>query len=152
MHYIQLIISCSFVLSSPYHHHQCFTAQGHVLHCKVEEPRLQFYQRQVFHCKLRNQGCSFTRDWIGAVASCYFPHPTLSFASEQTLKGLKRSQGANVEVRRVDLANWALRTSPKFTIGVKYQFHQVFDLIRDPEIPITRRPPSPSLLIKSFVF
>ena len=27
-------------------------------------------------------------------------------------------------MRRVDLANWALRTSPKFTTGVKYQFHQ----------------------------
>ena len=31
-----------------------------------------------------------------------------------------------VEVRRVDLANWTLRTSPKFTTGVKYQFHQGF--------------------------
>ena len=29
-------------------------------------------------------------------------------------------------MRRVDLANWALRTSLKFTTGVKYQFHQVF--------------------------
>ena len=31
-----------------------------------------------------------------------------------------------MEVRRVDLANWALRTSSKFTTGVKYQFHQGF--------------------------
>ena len=29
-----------------------------------------------------------------------------------------------MEVRRVDLAHWALRTSPKITTGVKYQFHQ----------------------------
>ena len=29
-------------------------------------------------------------------------------------------------MRRVDLANWALRTSPKFITGVKYQFHQGF--------------------------
>ena len=45
-------------------------------------------------------------------------------------------------VMRVDLANWALRISPKYTTGVKYQFHQGFDQIRDPEIPITLRPPT----------
>ena len=44
-------------------------------------------------CKLRNQGCSFTMDLIGTVASRCFPHPTLISASEQTLKDLKRSQG-----------------------------------------------------------
>ena len=32
-----------------------------------------------------------------------------------------------MDVKRVDLANWAPpRTSPKFTSGVKYQFHQGF--------------------------
>ena len=43
----------------------------------------------------------------------------------------------------MDLANWALRTSLKFTTGVKYQFPQVcfFNQIRDPKIPITLRPP-----------
>ena len=40
----------------------------------------------------------------------------------------------------MDLANWALRTSPKFTTGVKYQFYKGFDQIRDPEILITLRP------------
>ena len=50
-------------------------------------------RRQVFHRKLRNQGCSFTRDLIGAVASRCFLHLTLSLASQQTLKDLKRSQG-----------------------------------------------------------
>ena len=60
---------------------------------QAQEPRLQFFRRQVIHRKLRNQGCSFTRDWIGTVTSCCFPHPTLSLASEQTLKDLKRSQG-----------------------------------------------------------
>ena len=34
---------------------------------------------------------------------------------------LKISQGH--QRGRVDLASWALRTSPKFTTGVKYQFH-----------------------------
>ena len=41
----------------------------------------------------------------------------------------------------MDLANWALRTSPKFTTGVKYQFHKGFFFqIRDSEIPVTLRP------------
>ena len=47
--------------------------------------------------------------------------------------------GTNVEMRSVDLNNWALRTLPKFTTGVKYQLHPSFDQIRDPEIPITLR-------------
>ena len=44
------------------------------------------------------------------------------------LKDLKISQGHREEVRRVDLTNWTLLTSPKFTTGVKYQFQQVFFL------------------------
>ena len=40
----------------------------------------------------------------------------------------------------MDLANWDLRTSLKFTTGVKYQLYHGFDLIRDLEIPITLRP------------
>ena len=60
---------------------------------QAQEARLQFCQRQVFHRKLRNQDCSFTRVLISAVASRCFPHPTLSLASEQTLQDLKRSQG-----------------------------------------------------------
>ena len=79
-------------------------------------------QRQVFHCKLRNLCCSFLRmNRCGSFP--LFPHPTLSFASDQTLKD---PQGTNEEVRIVDLANWTLRTSPKFTTGVQYQFHQGF--------------------------
>ena len=31
-----------------------------------------------------------------------------------------------MEVGRVHLANWALRTSPKFTTGIKYEFHEGF--------------------------
>ena len=85
-------------------------------------------QAKIFQLKLKNQGFSFTRDWIGAVASHGFPHSTLSLASEQTLKDLKDPRGTSEEVRRVDLANWALRTSLKFTAGVKYQFHQGFFL------------------------
>ena len=49
---------------------------------QAEKPRLQLCRRQVFQRKLRNQGCSFTRDLTGAVAFRYFPHPTFSLASE----------------------------------------------------------------------
>ena len=44
----------------------------------AQEPRLQFCWRQVFHHKLRNQGYSFTRDWIGAVPSPCFPQSFLT--------------------------------------------------------------------------
>ena len=74
---------------------------------QTQEPRLQFYQ-----------------GWIGEVVSRCCPHPNLYLASEQTLNMWKYPRGTNVEVRRVDLANWAHRTSPKFTTRVKYQFHR----------------------------
>ena len=102
------------------------SAEGQVLHCRRRNLGLQFCRRQDFHCKFKNQGCSFIRDWIGATASRCFPHPTLSLASEQTLKDLKRSQGHQLEVRRVYLANRGLRTSLKFSTWVKYQFHHGF--------------------------
>ena len=75
-----------------HHHHQYFLPKGRSctacawikvavlpkagLPLQTQEPRLQFYQ-----------------GWIGVVASRCFQHPTLSFASEQTLKDVKRSQG-----------------------------------------------------------
>ena len=68
---------------------------------QAQELRLKFFRRQVFHDKLRIQGCSFTRDSIGAVASRCIPHPTL----------WKDPRGTSMEVRRVDMANWALRNS-----------------------------------------
>ena len=96
-------------------------------------------QGQVLHCKCRNQGCSsaegrsstvnsatklqFYQGWIGAVASRCFLHPTFSLISEQIWKD---PRSTNLEVRRVYLVNWALRTSPKFTTWVKYEFHQSF--------------------------
>ena len=115
---------------------------------QAQEPRLQFCRKQVFHRKLRNQGCSFNRDLIGPVASRCFPHPTLSLASEQTLKDLKVPRGTKLEVRRVDLANWALRTSQKFTTGVKYQFHQGFWPDQRSGNP---NQPSPPLMIRYYI-
>ena len=40
----------------------------------------------------------------------------------------------------MDLANWVLWTSPKFTTEVKYQLHQGYDQIRDLKIPAIFRP------------
>ena len=84
-------------------------------------------QAQVFHFKLRNQGCSSAQRQIFHRIlrnSRYFPYPTLYLAFEHIIRDLERSQGLSVEMRREDLANWALWTSPNFTTGVKYQFHQ----------------------------
>ena len=102
---------------------------------QAQEPRLQFYQR-------------LNR----VVASRCFPHSTLSLVSEQTLKDLKRPRGTNVQVRRVDLANWALRTSPKFTRRVKISVPSRFFFyqIRDPEIPDYPSPPISYILYLSF--
>ena len=96
-------------------------------------------QGQVLHCKRRNQGRSSVEDRSSSANSgikaavlpginrCgslpLLPHPALSLASEQILKN---PRGTNVEVRSVDLANLAIRTSPKFTTRVKYQFHKCF--------------------------
>ena len=74
---------------------------------------------------------------LGMVASHCFLHTTLSLASDQTLKD---PRGTNMEVRRVDLANWALWTLPKFTTRVKYQFHKGFW-----PNPRSRNPKHPSL-------
>ena len=106
-----------------HHHHHQSSAQGQVLHCKL---RQQFYPKAGLPLHTQEPRLQFYKGWIGVVASCCFPHLTLSLASEKTLKDLKRSQGTNEEVRRVDLANWALRNSPKFNTGVKYQFHKGF--------------------------
>ena len=97
-------------------------------------------KRQVFHRNLKNQGCSFTRDWIDAVTSRFFPHSILSLAPEQTLEDLKRSQGHKRGGKESGLANWALRISPKFTWELNISSIGVFDQIRDPKMPITLRP------------
>ena len=45
-----------------------------------------------------------------------------------------------MEVRRVGLANWALRTLLKFTTGLNISSIRDFEQIRDLEIPNTLRP------------
>ena len=89
-------------------------------------------QGKVFHCELRHQNCNSAKVWsstaysvtkvavlLGLDRCCSFP----LLSAPHSLFGIwKDPRGNNVEVRRVDLANWALRTSPKLTTGVKYQF------------------------------
>ena len=60
---------------------------------QAQEPRLQICRKHVFHRKLRNQGCSFSRDWRGAVASRCFSHPTL-FSIWTDLKRSEKISGA----------------------------------------------------------
>ena len=87
---------------------------------QTQEPSLQFCWRQVFHCKVRNQGCNFTRDLLSAVASRCFPHPTLSLASEKIPGALMWRWGEWI---------WLIGPSglhQKLTARVKYQFYQGF--------------------------
>ena len=101
---------------------------------QVEKPRLQFCRRQVFHRKLRNKGCSFTRDLVGAVASRCFSLSAL--ASEQTLKDLKRSQGHQRG------GEWIWLTGPYGLLpqGLNISSIRFFDQIIDPDIPFNLRP------------
>ena len=88
-------------------------------------------------------GTQFYQEWIGVVASHCFLHSTLFLASKQTLKNWKHPRGPNVEMRRIDLTNWALWTSQKFTTGLNISSIRDFVHIRDPEIPIILHPLSP---------
>ena len=55
-------------------------------------PRLQFCPKTALPLQTQDPRLQFYYGWIGAAASRCFPHSTLSLASEQTLKDLKRSQ------------------------------------------------------------
>ena len=70
---------------------------------QTREPRLKFYQG-LNRC--------------GSFPLLSTPHSLLSIWTDP--------RGTNMEVRRVDLTKWTLRTSPKFTTGIKYQFIQDF--------------------------
>ena len=87
---------------------------------QTQAPRLQFCPKAGLPLQTQEPRLQFYKGWIGAVPSRCFLHPALSFESEQTLKDLKKFPGAPTRWWGVDLANWALRTSPKFTTGVKY--------------------------------
>ena len=107
---------------------------------QAQEPRLQFYQRQAFHCKLKNQGCSFTRDWISVVASHCLLLPTLS----SMWTDLERSEKIT-EAPTWSWGEWIWLTGPSKVHqnspqGLNMSSIRVFDQIRDPEIPIILAP------------
>ena len=107
---------------------------------QAEKRRLQFCRRQVFHHKLRNQGCSFTRDLIGVVAFRCFPHPSL-FSIWTDLKRSGKIPGA--PTRR--WGEWIWLTGPSglhrnLPKVLNISSIMVFDQIRDQEIPITLLP------------
>ena len=58
------------------------SAQGQILHYKHRNLGCSSAEGRSFTANSGKQGCSFTRDLIGAVASRCFPHPTLSLVSE----------------------------------------------------------------------
>ena len=60
----------------------------------------------------------------GSFLLLFAPHSLFSIWTDLNI--WKDPRGTSKEVRRVDLANWALWTSPKFITGVKYQLHQGF--------------------------
>ena len=108
---------------------------------QAHEPRLQCYRRQVFHHKLRNQGCSFTRHWICEVASRFFPHPTLFISIWTDLKRSEKMPGSPTW----RWGEWIWLTGPSglhrnSRQGLNISSIRVFDQIRDLEIPITLRP------------
>ena len=78
---------------------------------QTQEPRPQFCSKVGLPPQTQEPRLQFYQGLIVTVASRCFPHPTLSSASEQTLKDLKRSQAHQLGGVRVDLANWVLRTS-----------------------------------------
>ena len=63
---------------------------------------------------------------LGMIRYCSFPLLSALHSFFSIWKDLKRCEKIRLEVRRVDLANWALRTSPRFATGVKYQIYQDF--------------------------
>ena len=105
---------------------------------QTQVPRLQFCPKAGFPLQTQEPRLQFYQGWRGEISSRCFPHPTLSLVSQQNLKD---PRGTNEEVRRVDLANWALRTSHGISPqGLNISSIGVFDQIRDQEIPITLRP------------
>ena len=95
---------------------------------QAQEHRLQLWQRQVFHRKPGDQGCSCKRDWIGMVAFRCFQHSSLSLFSVWT--GLKISEKIP-EAPSWRQGEWIWLTGPSrfhrnSPQGFNYQFHQGF--------------------------
>ena len=106
---------------------------------QAQEPRPQFCRRQVFHRKLRNQGCSFTRDWTGVVASHCFLYLSLSLSLSlfSIWKDPRALAGRWGEWIWLTGPSRLYQNSPQ---GLNISSIRIFDQIRDPEIPVTLHP------------
>ena len=136
----ELTYICSKISILEHSSSEC-SAQGQVLHCKLRNQGCSSAQRQVFHCKPKNPGCSF----LGLNRCDSFPLLSAPHSLFNVWKDLKRSEkipGAPVWRWGV----WIWLTGP---CGLHQNSPQelnissikAFDQIRDPDIPITLRPP-----------
>ena len=75
------------------HHHHGYSAQGQVLHCKLRNQGCSSAQRQISTTNLGTQVAVL----LGMDRCDSFPNPTLSLASEQTLKDAKGHQPGDEE-------------------------------------------------------
>ena len=66
------------------------------LSLQTQAPRLNFCSKAGLPLQTQEPRLQFYLGWIGAPASRCFPHLTLSLASKQTLKDMKRSQGHHI--------------------------------------------------------
>ena len=116
------------------------------LSLQAKEPRLHFCRRQVFHRKLGNQGCSFTRDGICAVASRCFPHTTLSLVSEHTLN-------RTAKIRTAPTCRWGERIWLSGPSGLHRNSPQCLNIssIRVSDRSEIRKSQSPFALIYLFI-
>ena len=116
------------------------SAQGQVFHCKLRHQGCSSAQRQVFHCKLRIQGCSF----LGINRCCSFPLPSAPhflFSIWTDLKWWEKIPGAP----SWKWGEWIWLTGStklhqNLPQGLNISSIRIFDYIRDPEIPITLHP------------
>ena len=92
---------------------------------QAHEPRLQFCRRQDFHRKLRNQGLHFYKGLNRCGGFQLLSTPHSHFSVWIYLKRSEKTPGTPTW-RWGEWTNRALRTSPKFTTGVKDQFHKGF--------------------------
>ena len=132
------------------YHHQC-SAQGQVLHWKLRHQCCKFCPKAGLSLQTQEPRMQFYEGWIGAVASLCFPLLCAPHSFFSIWTNLQRSQKIlGAPTRRCGEWIWLTgpsglhRNSPQ---GLNISSIRVFYQIRDPEIPITIRPP-PSHVIR----
>ena len=134
------------------------TVHHHQHHHHHRRRRQSSAQGQVFHCKLKHQGCSYSQrsstsnvgtkvavllgiNRCGSFPLLSPPHSPFSIWTDLK-RSVKRSQGHHRGGEESGVANWALRLHRNSPQGLNISSIRVFDQIRDPEIPKTICPHS----------